>query len=1209
MDDYGSKYATGLKKQSRAAMLKQLGVTPTEDMPQKDPTPPQLPEPEAPAQDVEASQTEEGGMMDAVGNFFKELPMAVVGGVGDAVNNTVGAARDLGKLVGIPDMGALQLTDKEGNFKPTFLSQEELEAAGGISHALPEVDAQENTGAGMVRAITTFAAGFIPAAKGLKAVGMAGAAARGLVGGAVADAVVMDPHQARLATMLNEVPVLKAIVPDYMADNNPENESAWEGRMKNAIEGMGIGLAAEGVLKLVKAYKVSSVAAKAAKATEGTPDEAVKAMGEAMDAKAAAVDELVQPLNETGIKAVDDALGETETEWLERIIAEDDYVGGTGFEEFDAALNKPSSNTADKALELDYIKKIGDAEIDADLAMAKFAETGDKADGLLAKQANDAVKDIRAGKGVIKETENEWVDRITEEGDYVGGTGFEEVDAALNNGERGPVKTPKPKVFINMNRIKSSEDVKTMMQKIADDNASVLNAGGKTHAGIKKASKSEMKKVEELLGRKPAVPFTAEEAVAAREIMNASAENLSELAKSATGPTVTKEGQFAFRQALAKHQDIQSIVLQGRKATAQALNSWKIPTGSPEFRGKAISEMLEGGGKNIDDMARKIMDISENGGNVSDAAGKMVSGQWGDSLYQVWINGLLSGPATHAANFVSNAGTTMMGIGEKYISAGMESMVTKNGHAFVEANARVAGFSSGLMDGIRMVSGQMDDSMFIAGTKLEREASGLSSIAWGKAPDSFVGKGLDYIGKIVDLPGAALQKGDIFFKSINYRMMLNESAVKEAFEEGLTGQAFKARVKELVLNPTEAMTEVSHDFARYQTFTNEAGSTTKAIQKVFNGTPGGKYVMPFVRTPANILKYGFERTPLAPLLGEVRGELAKGGAAAATATAKMAAGSSIMMAAGTLTVNGNLTGAGPTNYKERRLLEQTGWQPYSVKCGDTYISYSRLEPVGSLLGYAADMAEIGGMVGEEEGDELAVAGIAAFFKSLGQKTFVSGAMKALDVINSGDPNKVSKYMQTMGSSFVPFSGLGRTLTKYTDDVKKDYTPDDNMGFLKSTLDRAKQSVPGWGSDQPPIRDIWGEEMHTSSGVAPVFNNMSPIAISKANDDKVSQMIADNKIVVDRPSRTVRGVRLTNKEYSRFTEIAGKKAKGILDKAMKANRFARLTGGPDGTKGLAIKTILRQSRKFAQAQIFKEMPEVKDRIIQNKLDKQAALKGE
>jgi len=35
-----------------------------------------------------------------------------------------------------------------------------------------------------------------------------------------------------------------------------------------------------------------------------------------------------------------------------------------------------------------------------------------------------------------------------------------------------------------------------MMQQVADSKASTLNAGGKTHAGIKEASKSEMKKVD-----------------------------------------------------------------------------------------------------------------------------------------------------------------------------------------------------------------------------------------------------------------------------------------------------------------------------------------------------------------------------------------------------------------------------------------------------------------------------------------------------------------------------------------------------------------------------------------------------------------------------------------------------------------------------------------------------------------------------------------
>jgi len=1128
MTDFTDKYKEGLVVQSRADMYKQLGLTPTENMPEKDPSPPQPPTKEDAVQAAESAPADDSGMMDAVGNFFKELPMAVVGGVGDAVNNTVSAARDVGHLVGIPDVGALQIQDAKGNFDLRFLSKEELDAAGGIQNALPKVDPQENAGAGMVRAITTFAAGFVPAAKGLKAAGVAGAAARGVVGGAVADAVVMDPHQARLATMLNEVPVLGAIVPDYMADNNPENETAWEGRMKNAIEGVGIGLAAEGVIKMVKAYKVSSMAAKAAKGADETVEGSVKEMGAAMDAKAEAVDELVQPLTPTGNKAVDEALG---------------TVDGT------------------------YIKSVDAAEANVDEAWTKFGETRNPVDGEAISKAQAALDEVRG------------------------------------------VKTKPGKVYINMNKIKSSEDVKKMMQKVADSQASTLNAGGKTHAGIKEASKSEMKKVETLLGRKPAVPFTAEEAVAAREIMNASADNLSELAKSATGTTATKEGQFAFRQALAKHQDIQSVVLQGRKATAQALNSWKIPTGSPEFRGKAITQMLEGGGKNIDDMAAKILDIAKNGGEVSAAAGKMVNPAWSDSIYQVWINGLLSGPATHAANFVSNAGTTMMGVGEKYISAGMETMFTKNGHAFVEANARAAGFSSGLMDGIRMMSGKLDDTAFLVGTKIEHEASGLSSIAWGKSPESFMGKGIDYLGKIIDMPGAALQKGDVFFKSINYRMMLNEGATKQAFEEGLTGGAFKSRVKELVLNPTESMKEVSMDFARYQTFTNEAGPLTKDIQKVFNGTPGGRYIMPFVRTPANILKYGFERTPLALASGKVRGELAKGGAEAATAAAKMAAGGSIMMAAGAVTLSGNLTGAGPVNYKERQMLEQTGWQPYSIKAGDKYISYSRLEPIGSLLGYAADMAEIGGMVGEEEGEELAVAGVAAFFRSLGQKTFVSGAMKAIEVAGSGDPTKISKYMQAMGASFVPYSGLGKTITKYTDEVKKDYTPDDEMGFLRSTLDRAKQNVPGWGSDQPPIRDIWGEEMHTNNGIAPVFENMSPIAISANKNDKVSEMISENKIVVGRPSRTVMGVKLSNKEYSRFTELAGKKAKSILDESYSDGDFEDRTGGPDGTMALQVKTTLRQARKWATGQLFEEMPEVKDKIIQHKMDAQAKLEGE
>jgi len=39
---------------------------------------------------------------------------------------------------------------------------------------------------------------------------------------------------------------------------------------------------------------------------------------------------------------------------------------------------------------------------------------------------------------------------------------------------------------------------------------------------------------------------------------------------------------------------------------------------------------------------------------------------------------------------------------------------------------------------------------------------------------------------------------------------------------------------------------------------------------------------------------------------------------------------------------GMITGGGPREFNERRNLEATGWQPYSLKVGDAYISYARI---------------------------------------------------------------------------------------------------------------------------------------------------------------------------------------------------------------------------------------------------------------------------
>ena len=143
--------------------------------------------------------------------------------------------------------------------------------------------------------------------------------------------------------------------------------------------------------------------------------------------------------------------------------------------------------------------------------------------------------------------------------------------------------------------------------------------------------------------------------------------------------------------------------------------------------------------------------------------------------------------------------------------------------------------------------------------------------------------------------------------------MLNEQATKEALNEGLTGSAFKQRVADLVQNPTNPMHDVSTDFARYQTFTNETGKFAKSVNSAVQATGVGKYIVPFVRTPANILSYGFERTPLAFVMSDVRNALKAGGTEASIAMARIAGGSMLMASVVPFVTDGKITGGGPAN--------------------------------------------------------------------------------------------------------------------------------------------------------------------------------------------------------------------------------------------------------------------------------------------------------
>ncbi len=134
------------------------------------------------------------------------------------------------------------------------------------------IDKPDSLAGGLISGIAQFMSIGGPVAGVMKKAG-AGAVKRGLVSGASADVAAFDPEDGNLSNMLVEIGEEN---PDHAGLNNEfirwlsvdDNDSDFEGRLKAALEGAGIGLAFEGVLKAAVSMKQARKASQVAEAAE-----------------------------------------------------------------------------------------------------------------------------------------------------------------------------------------------------------------------------------------------------------------------------------------------------------------------------------------------------------------------------------------------------------------------------------------------------------------------------------------------------------------------------------------------------------------------------------------------------------------------------------------------------------------------------------------------------------------------------------------------------------------------------------------------------------------------------------------------------------------------------------------------------------------------------------------------------------------------------
>ena len=318
------------------------------------------------------------------------------------------------------------------------------------------------------------------------------------------------------------------------------------------------------------------------------------------------------------------------------------------------------------------------------------------------------------------------------------------------------------------------------------------------------------------------------------------------------------------------------------------------------------------------------------------------------------------------------------------------------------------------------------------------------------------------------------------------------------------------------------------------------------------------------------------------------------------ALARIGSGTVLMAAVAKLTAEGLITGAGPSDDDQARNMRQAGILPYSIGIGDKRIVYSRLDPIGSLIGIAASIAEIAADLNNEDGDELALAGVLAIADNLASKTYMSGVTEFIAAIDSRNPTSdLSKYAARQAGGLVPYSSLLRNVAQTADPIYRDTKVQGGdsryADYFYTLRNSMAAGIPGLSSSLPPRRDMWGEPATRASGVGWGYDFISPMAARQESKDPVDRAMVENHVEASYPPRSIRGVKLTPQEYSDFSEKAGKMAKEMLDRIVDSGGFRRLPGGKQSLKSDLMKDAILRARDAARAQMMLENPALLSRI--------------
>lgn len=453
---------------------------------------------------------------------------------------------------------------------------------------------------------------------------------------------------------------------------------------------------------------------------------------------------------------------------------------------------------------------------------------------------------------------------------------------------------------------------------------------------------------------------------------------------------------------------------------------------------------------------------------------------------------------------------------------------------------------------------------------------------------------------VLEAPGRFMQAADELARQMAYGMQLGREAAVTARGAG----NWSAEVERLMSNPTERMMSNALGVADRMTYKGEMGALGTALGGFQKVPYLGNIILPFLRTVYHITARGIDRSPLG-LIGTgidvARGAYRGGAIPKGAAPLGERLGDNLMgTLAGAFLVGqafqGNISASGPEDPRQKDLLRGQGWQPYSVKVGDNWVSYSNWGPAAVPFSMAAALAEAN--LYKKPSDNSLAQGLDTFrrFGELAtEQTYLQGVGAFYKAAK--DPQAYgTQWLTGFVTSLVPFGSAVNTVGQAQDPLQRRPERYDVGGAIAARL-------PGLRESQPPAQDVLGRPIANemaktgftlplgTAGESPVVQvpvpgAFSPIRTSPIKDEPVLKAFTDAGVEIGRPSdtMTVDGVKisLTPAEQRRYLELRGQLIQRFAPRVINSAGYQR--GGPQA-KEAALNGLLDDVLAAARDQMI------------------------